>query len=113
VPERRKYSDEELEAAMQALSEPDRLEDAQRVVSSSAPALQRIFDQALHSAEWYGSARRAEVVRAAGVADPDERMEAVGRLIDEESRVSMMIGVTVGFELAHQLMEREPAPGKD
>ena len=98
---------------MQALSEPDRLEDAQRVVSSSAPALQRIFDQALHSAEWYGSARRAEVVRAAGVADPDERMEAVGRLIDEESRVSMMIGVTVGFELAHQLMEREPAPGKD
>jgi hypothetical protein len=113
VPERRKYSDEELEAAMQALSEPDRLEDAQRVVSRSAPALQRIFDQALHSAEWYGSARRAEVVRAAGVADPDERMEAVGRLIDEESRVSMMIGVTVGFELAHQLMEREPAPGRD
>ncbi|MBA2643889.1 MAG: hypothetical protein H0U80_00410 [Solirubrobacterales bacterium] len=47
------------------------------------------------------------MVKAAGVADPDDRMEAVGRLIDEESRVSMMIGVTVGFELAHQLMERE------
>ena len=62
---------------MQALSEPDRLEDAQRVVSSSAPALQRIFDQALQSAEWYGSARRAEVVRAAGVADADDRMDAV------------------------------------
>ncbi len=92
---------------MQALSQPDQLEHAQRVVSSSAPALQRIFDQALDSAEWYGSARRAEVVKAAGVADPDDRMEAVGRLIDEESRVSMMIGVTVGFELAHQLMERE------
>ncbi len=98
---------------MQALSEPDRLEDAQRVVSASAPALQRIFDQALHSAEWYGSARRAEVVRAAGVADPDDRMDAVGRLIDEESRVSMMMGVTVGFELAHQLMERASAPGEE
>ena len=98
---------------MRALSQPDRLEDAQRVVTSSAPALQRIFDQALQSAEWYGSARRAEVVRAAGVADPDDRMEAVGRLIDEESRVSMMIGVTVGFELAHQLMERKPAGEED
>ena len=98
---------------MQALTEPDRLEDAQRVVSASAPALQRIFDVALESAEWYGSARRAEVVRAAGVADPDERMQAVGRLIDEESRVSMMIGVTVGFELAHQLMERTTESGED
>ncbi len=97
---------------MRALSEPERLEDAQRVVSSNAPALQRIFDQALESAEWYGSARRAEVVRAAGVADPDDRMVAVGRLIDEESRVSMMIGVTVGFELAHQLMERAAASGR-
>ncbi|MBA2644785.1 MAG: hypothetical protein H0U80_05010, partial [Solirubrobacterales bacterium] len=56
MPDRRKYSDEELEAAMQALSQPDQLEHAQRVVSSSAPALQRIFDQALDSAEWYGSA---------------------------------------------------------
>ncbi len=98
---------------MQALSEPDRLEDAQRVVTSSAPALQRIFDQALQSAGWYGSARSAEVVRAAGVADPDDRMNAVGRLIDEESRVSMMIGVTVGFELAHQLMEGASAPGEE
>ncbi len=98
---------------MRALTEPERLEDAQRMVSGHAPALQRIFDQALESAEWYGSARRAEVVRAAGTADPDERMLAVGRLIDEESRVSMMIGVTVGFELAHQLMERTTKPGGD
>lgn len=98
---------------MRALSEPERLEEAQRVVSSSAPALQRIFDEALHSAEWYGSARRAEVLRAAGVADPDDRMVAVGNLIDEESRVSMMIGVTVGFELAHQLMERAAAHGEE
>jgi transposase-like protein len=106
VPERRKYSDEELEAAVQAVSDPDRLEQAQRVVTSTAPQLQRIFDQAMSSADWYGSARRAEVVKAAGTADADERMDAVGRLVDEETRVSMLIGVAVGFELAHQLMER-------
>lgn len=106
MPERRIYTDQELEAAVQALSDPEQLEQAQRLVTSNAPQLQRIFDQALASAEWFGSARRAEVVRAAGVADPDERMESVGRLIDEEARVSMLIGVAVGFELAHQLMER-------
>jgi hypothetical protein len=106
VPERRKYSDEELEAAVQAISDPERLEQAQRVVTSTAPQLQRIFDEALSSAEWYGSARRAEVVKAAGTADADQRMDAVGRLVDEETRVSMLIGVAVGFELAHQLIER-------
>lgn len=106
MPERRKYSDEELEAAVQAISDPEQLEQAQRVVTNTAPQLQHIFDQALSSADWYGSARRAEVVKAAGTADPDERMSAVGRLVDEETRVSMLIGVAVGFELAHQLMER-------
>lgn len=90
---------------MQALAEPEQLEEAQRAIVASAPSLQRIFNQALESADWYGSARRAEVVRAAGVADPDDRMKAVGMLIDEESRVSMMIGATVGFELAHRLLE--------
>ena len=106
MPERRKYSDEELEAAVAAISEPEQLEQAQRVVTSTAPQLQRIFDEALASADWYGSARRAEVVKAAGTADADERMAAVGRLVDEETRVSMLIGVAVGFELAHRLLER-------
>lgn len=105
VAERPTYSEQEVETAVQALSDPQRLEQAQRLVTSSAPQLQGIFDQALASADWYGSAHRAEVVKAAGVADPDERMDSVGRLVDEESRVSMLIGVAVGFELAHQLME--------
>lgn len=106
VPERPVYSEQDVAAALQALSDPELLEDAQRLVTNSAPQLQRILDEALRSADWYGSAHRAEVVKAAGVADPDERMSAVGNLVDEETRVSMLIGVAVGFELAHQLMER-------
>ena len=106
MPARRTYSEQELEAAVQALADPSRLEEAQRLVIAQAPQLQRIFDQALASADWFGSAQRAEVVKAAGTADPDERMAAVGRLVDEETRVSMLIGVAVGFEVAHQLMER-------
>jgi hypothetical protein len=106
VPERRAYSDAEVEAAVEALTDPARLEDAQRVVASAAPGLQRILEQALEDAEWFGSAHRAEVLRAAGVADPEERLDAVQRLISEETRVSMLIGVAVGYELAHVLDER-------
>ena len=97
------YTDAELEAAVETLSEPGRLDAAQRLVASTAPQLQAILNQALESAEWFGSAHQAEVLRAAGVADPDERIAAVRTLIAEETRVSMLIGVAVGYELARQL----------
>ena len=99
------YTDAQLEAALEALSDPGRLDEAQRLVSGTAPQLQGIFNQALESADWFGSAHQAEVLRAAGVADPDERIAAVRTLIAEETRVSMLIGVAVGYELARQLRQ--------
>ena len=99
------YTDAQIETAIEALSEPGRLEQAQRVVAGAAPQLQGILNQALESADWFGSAHQAEVLRAAGVPDPDERMRAVRTLIAEETGVSMLIGVAVGYELAHLLMD--------
>ena len=113
MPDRRAYSDAEIEAAVEVLSDPGRLEDAERLVASSAPQLQRILNQALDSAEWFGSAHHAEVLRAAGTADPDERIAAVRTLVVEETRVSMLIGVAVGYELAHQLIENASEGGGD
>ncbi|MDP9294230.1 MAG: hypothetical protein M3O90_07400 [Actinomycetota bacterium] len=109
MPDRPAYTDVQLEAAVEALGDPARLEAAQRLVASSAPQLQRILTEALESADWFGSAHQAEVLRAAGTADPDERMTAVRTLIAEETRVSMLIGVAVGYELAHLL--KDPTEG--
>jgi len=50
-------------------------------------------------------AHRAQVMEATGQEDPMERLDAVQRLIVEETRVSMLIGVAVGYELAHVLNE--------
>jgi hypothetical protein len=98
-----RHSDAEIDAAIEALSDPQRLEEAQRLVSANAPQLQRILDQALEAADWYGSAHQAEVLKAAGRPDPDERIAAVRTLVAEETRVSMLIGVAVGYELAQIL----------
>ena len=99
------YTDAQIEAAVESLSEPGRLEEAQRLVASTAPQLQGILNQALDAADWFGSAHQAEVLRAAGIADPDERISAVRTLIAEETGVSMLIGVAVGYELANLLMD--------
>ena len=100
---RRSYSEAEVEAAVAALSDPERLEQAQRLVAANAPALQGILNRALDAGDWFGSAHQAQVLQAAGIADPDGRINAVRTLIAEETRVSMLIGVAVGFELAHEL----------
>jgi hypothetical protein len=104
---RRAYSDAEVEAAIQALAEPERLEDAQRMVGANAPGIQRILNEALEAADWFGSAHQAAVLEAAGKPDVDERLTAVRTLIAEETNVAMLIGVAVGYELAHELMDKE------
>jgi len=103
------HSDAELDAAIEALSDPARLEAAQSVVAAKAPQLQRILDQAMEAADWYGPAHQAEVLRAAGKPDPDERLAAVRQLIAEETRVSMLIGVAVGYELGQRLNRGDDA----
>lgn len=110
MPERRAYSDAEIEAAIEQLRDPERLETAQRIVAHSAPQLQRILNEALEAGEWFGSAHRAAVLEAAGAADPDERMIRVRTLIADETRVSMLVGVAVGLELGHLLFDSTPPP---
>jgi len=101
VPER--HSDAEIDAAIEALSDPARLEEAQQLVQARAPQLQGILDQALHAADWFGSAHQADVLRAAGTADPDDRVKEVSNLLAEETRLSMLVGVAVGYELGQML----------
>ena len=97
------HSDAEIDAAIEALSDPARLDEAQRLVAAKAPQLQRILSQALEAGDWFGTAHQAEVLKAAGRPDPEERVTAVRTLIAEETRVSMLIGVAVGYELAQML----------
>ena len=108
---RRAYTDAEVDAAVQALSDPARLDEAQRIVAEHAPALQRILNQALEEANWFDIAHQQQVLEAAGKADIEDRLQAVRVLLAEETRVSMLIGVAVGYELAHELTKEETSDG--
>ena len=82
---------------------PGRLREAQRLVARAAPQLHRVLDEALAAGGWFGEAHEQAVAAAAGVEDPDERRQAVGTLVAEETRLGMLVGVAVGFELARTL----------
>lgn len=104
-------SEAEVEAAVAALSDPARVREAEHRVARIAPQLQRILAGALAEGGWFDEAHQAEVLRAATTPDPDERIAAVRTLLAEETRIVMMVGVAVGWELARELDLREQAPG--
>ena len=103
----RAYSEAELDAAIEALEQPEAFSEAESVVSSAAPKLQRILMQALEAGGWFGESHDAEVLKAATNPNDDERLSAVRTLLAEEARMGMMVGVAVGWALADGLREGE------
>jgi hypothetical protein len=106
------YSDEEIDAAVQALTAPERLAGAQHTVTRFAPQLQRVLNAALTEGGWFGEAHESQVADAASLPDADERARAVRTLVAEETRLGMMVGVAVGIELARELA-KHPQPKED
>jgi hypothetical protein len=102
VPER-EFTDAEIDAALEALTEPDRFRAAESRVGRIAPQLQRILATALSEGGWFGEAHEGEILKAATTPDPDERIRAVRTLMAEDSRIAMLVGVAVGWELAREL----------
>jgi hypothetical protein len=97
------FTEEELERAIESLSEPGSFQEAEARVAGMAPGLQRILGEALASGGWFGEAHDAQIRQATGEPDEDARLTAVRTLLTEETRVGMLVGVAVGWELARQL----------
>jgi hypothetical protein len=99
----RPFTDAEIDAAVEALSDPQRFRDAESQVARMAPQLQRILNHALQEGGWFGEAHDGQVLKAATTPDPDDRIVAVRTLLAEETRIGMMVGVAVGWELRNEL----------
>jgi hypothetical protein len=105
------FTDEQLEAAVRALSDPERFAGAERRLTVLAPQLQRVLAHALQEGGWFGEAHLSQVRAAAAEPDEAERASRIDTLIAEETRMGMLIGVAVGWELARELEDTEPESG--
>lgn len=102
------YSEAQLEAAIERLSDSERLREAEALVARAAPGLQRVLAEALASGGWFGETHEAEVLKAATTPDEEERLVAVRTMLAEEARMGMLVGVAVGWALFEEL---EALPG--
>ena len=108
----RSYSEEELDRAIDRLSDPERFGEAEQLVARAAPKLQQVLAAALAEGGWFGESHDAETLKAATNPDPDERIAAVRTLLAEEARMGMMVGVAVGWALHQELSKTKPTQGK-
>lgn len=107
----RAYTDAQLDAAIEQLTDPQRLRAGQDLVMRAAPSLQRVLAAAIEDGGWFDSAHTQAIREALGEADPDARLRAIRTLLAEETRLGMLVGVAVGFELAGALAgSPEPDP---
>jgi hypothetical protein len=97
------FSDDDLRAAIQALLEPGRFGEAERRVAMAAPQLQQVLAGVLAEGGWLDQAREQALARIASIESPEERLVELRTLLAEETRVGMMVGVAVGWELAREL----------
>jgi hypothetical protein len=112
VPDRA-YTDAEVEAAIVALTDAERLRDAQSLIARSAPGLQRALNEALFEGGWFDQAHEQAVREAAGEAELESRFLRVRALVAEETRLAMFVGVAIGFELARELGAAQSSTQED
>ena len=107
----RSYTDAELDAAIEQLTDPERLRAGQDIVMRAAPSLQRVLGAAIAEGGWFDTAHNQAVGDAVSEPDSEARLRAVRTLMAEETRLGMLVGVAVGFELARAL--EDVGPGAD
>lgn len=96
-------ADAQLQAAIAAINDPQRLREAMDIVARLAPELQHVLAEALSDGGWFDTAHNAAVREAVAGDDLEQRVRAVRTLAAEETRLGMLVGVAVGFELAREL----------
>ncbi|HEX5822321.1 MAG TPA: hypothetical protein VFY30_11210 [Solirubrobacterales bacterium] len=101
------YSDDQIDSAIDGISDPEVFKEAERQVARAAPRLQKILVEALGAGGWFGESHETEILKAATVPDEEARLTAVRTLLAEEARMGMMVGVAVGWALAERLDEQQ------
>lgn len=99
----RPYTAEDVDRAVREISEPHRLKRAEEIVTHAVPGLERIIERALHDGGWFSQGHEQQVEQTAAEQDVVVRAQRIGELLAEESRLAMLVGVTVGVALAREL----------
>ncbi|MFY9264411.1 MAG: hypothetical protein WAO61_03170 [Solirubrobacterales bacterium] len=102
---------ETIDEILAQLAEPGGFDGADRRIGEIAPQLQGTLDAALGAGGWFDEAHESAVLKASTAPDQDARIVAVRQLVLEQTRLGMLVGVAVGWEIAERLEQRRSGSG--
>lgn len=97
-----------IERILHELAEPGGFDAAERRIGEIAPRLQSVLDAALSAGGWFDDAFEGAVLKAATTPDGQARIDALRAFAHEQTRLGMLVGVAVGWEIAERLTEGRP-----
>ena len=96
----------ELEAVIAELSGPEGFDGVEDRLADIAPQLQSLLHDALSAGGWFDDAHESVVLRTATTPDEDQRIAELRNFVLEQTRLGMLVGVAVGWEIAERLERR-------
>lgn len=102
----RDYDQAEIEAVLEQLGADSGLDAVEERLAAIAPQLQQLLDAALSAGGWFDDAHEALVLKTATNPDSEARIAEVRNFVLEQTRLGMLVGVAVGWELAERLESR-------
>ncbi|MBI2690884.1 MAG: hypothetical protein HYX29_02910 [Solirubrobacterales bacterium] len=100
------FNQADLEAVVAELGDAAGLDAVEQRLESVAPQLQKLLDGALSAGGWFDDAHESMVLKTATQPDADQRIAEVRNFVLEQTRLGMLVGVAVGWELAERLVAR-------
>jgi len=103
-----------VDAVLEELAQPNGFDAVDERLAAIAPQLQSLLDGALSAGGWFDDAHESVILRTATLPDAEARINELRNLVLEQTRLGMLVGVAVGWELAERLGERaSQAPGQE
>ncbi len=96
----------EIEAVVEELSKEAGFDAVEERLAQIAPQLQNLLDDALRAGGWFDDAHESMVLKTATLPDPDQRITDLRNFVLEQTRLGMLVGVAVGWEMAERLESR-------
>ncbi len=96
----------EIEAVVEELSQERGFDAIEARLAQIAPQLQNLLDDALRAGGWFDDAHESMVLKTATLPDPDQRITDLRNFVLEQTRLGMLVGVAVGWEMAERLETR-------
>lgn len=101
----------QLDAIIQELAEPHGFDAIEERLAGVAPQLQQLLDGALSEGGWFDDAHEGMVLKTATNPDEDARISELRNFVLEQTRIGMLVGVAVGWEIAERLEQRRSDEG--